>query len=87
MVVPCFKEQPECFMRIPTPPIGQSLLVIGVLNRPETDPDLSANAPLRHYVEERATSSPVPGTTLCTLAPAVTPVSYTHLTLPTTPYV
>jgi len=72
MVVPCFKEQPECFMRIPTPPIGQSLLVIGVLNRPETDPDLSANAPLRHYVEERATSSPVPGTTLCTLAPAVT---------------
>ena len=72
MVVPCFKEQPECFMRIPTPPIGQSLLVIGVLNRPETDPDLSANAPLRHYVEERADSSPAPGTTLCTLAPAVT---------------
>lgn len=72
MVVPCFKEQPECFMRMPTPPSGQSLLVIGVLNRPETDPDLNANAPLRRYVKENTSSSPLPGITLCTLAPTVT---------------
>lgn len=72
MVVPCFKEHPDCFMRIPTPPSGQSLLVIGVLNRPETDPDLNANALLRHYVKENTSSSPLPGLTLCPLAPAVT---------------
>ena len=72
MVVPCFKEQPESFMRIPTPPMGQSLLVIGVLNRPETDSDLNANASLRHYVTRNALSAPLPGCTLCTLKPAIT---------------
>ena len=72
MVVPCFKETPEFLTRIPAPPSGQTLLVIGVMNRPETDPDLSANAPLRHYVEEHARSSPTPGITLCPLAPAIT---------------
>ena len=72
MVVPCFKESLEFLARIPTPPLEQTLLVIGVLNRPETDSDIDANHALRNYVKEQASSSPIGGITLCQLTPATT---------------
>ncbi len=71
MVIPCFQESPDFLQRVPKPIRGQALLVICLLNRPDTCTDPSANSALRTFIQERATAWPLPGLALCSITSAV----------------
>lgn len=61
LVIPAYREAPELLQRLAKLPSGAGrVLVILVLNRPDSDPDCNANTPLRKACNALAAGSTAP---------------------------
>lgn len=65
MVVPCFRESPDFLLRLPPRVSGSELLVICVLNRPDSEPDAECNTLLRAYLKAHTEQEISAGLRLC----------------------
>lgn len=65
MVVPCFRECPDFLLRLPPRVTGRELLVICVLNRPDSEADAECNTPLRAYLKAHTEQEISAGLRLC----------------------
>ncbi|MGB0764666.1 MAG: hypothetical protein ACPGPG_05650, partial [Luminiphilus sp.] len=65
MVVPCFAEPAAMTERLPNRSADRDLLVICVINRPDSSADSDANTPLRQQLGRHAVETITPWLQLC----------------------